>query len=122
MSRGEIVAIPQVGGLHPGMKDAPRESRGHQAHPQSISPCPKPTLFLDWLHAADSTSSDLTLQELVPEPTIYLIPEFETPERIADVVHELCEGIFVEQLTGWFHDTTTWPPDHSFDVFCRWFD
>ena len=37
MSRGEIVAIPQVGSLHRRMKDAPRESRGHQAHPQSIS-------------------------------------------------------------------------------------
>ena len=30
--------------------------------------------------------------------------------------------IFVEQLAGWFNDTTTWPLDRGFDVFCRWFD
>jgi hypothetical protein len=39
--------------------------------------------FLDWLHAANSTSSDLTLQELVLEPAIYLIPECDTPEEVA---------------------------------------
>ena len=78
--------------------------------------------FLDWLHAADATSSDLTLQELVLEPAIYLIPECDTPQEVADELHELCEQIFVEQLAGWFNDTTTWPPDRSFDVFCLWFD
>jgi hypothetical protein len=78
--------------------------------------------FLDWLHAADATSSDLTLQELVLEPAIYLIPECDTPQKVADELHELCEQIFVEQLAGWFNDTTTWPPDRSFDVFCRWLD
>ena len=78
--------------------------------------------FLDWLHGADSTSSDLTLRELGLEPTIYLIPECDTPEEVADVLHERCEEIFVEQLAGWFNDTTTWPPDRGFDVFCRWFD
>jgi hypothetical protein len=28
--------------------------------------------FLDWLHAADPSSRDLTLLDLVREPTIYL--------------------------------------------------
>ena len=59
--------------------------------------------FLDWLHAADSTSSDLTLGELVLEPAVYLIPECDTSEEVADVLHELCEQIFVEQLAGWFN-------------------
>ena len=56
--------------------------------------------FLDWLHGADSTSSDLTLQELVLEPAIYLIPECDTAEEVADVLHELCEENFVEQLAA----------------------
>ena len=43
-------------------------------------------------------------------------------EDIADILHELCEEMLVEQLAGWFNDTTTWPPDRNFDVFCRWFD
>ena len=31
--------------------------------------------FLDWLHAADRTSHELTSWDLVREPTTYLIPE-----------------------------------------------
>jgi len=78
--------------------------------------------FLDWLHTADPTSLELTLRELVQEPTVYLVPECDTNEDVAQVLRELCEKIFVEQLAGWYADRSTWPPDRSFDVFCRWFD
>jgi hypothetical protein len=78
--------------------------------------------FLDWLHAADPTSLELTLLDLVREPTIYLIRECDTNEEIAEVLSELCEDIFEEQLAGWYTDTSTWPPNRSFDVFCQWFD
>ena len=40
-------------------------------------------------------ASDLTLQELALEPAIYLIPECDTPQEIADELHGLCEEIFV---------------------------
>lgn len=78
--------------------------------------------FLQWLHAADSTSRRLTLPDLSREPTIYLIPECDTPADVEDVLHELCDEIFAEQLAGWYTDTETWPEDRSFDVFCQWFD
>jgi hypothetical protein len=78
--------------------------------------------FLEWLHAADPTSRRLTLSDLAREPIIYLIPECETPADVEDVLYELCEKIFTEQLAGWYTDTETWPQDRSFDVFCRWFD
>ena len=78
--------------------------------------------FLDWLHAADPTSLELTLLDLVREPTIYLIPECDTNEEIAEVLSELCEDIFEEQLAGWYTDRSTWSPNRSFDVFCHWFD
>lgn len=35
--------------------------------------------FLDWLQSVDSTSSELASADLGLEPTIYLIPECETP-------------------------------------------
>ena len=66
---------------------------------------PKPP-FLDWLHGADSTSSDLTLRELVLEPAIYLIPECDTPEEVADILHELCDEIF---SSSWQAGSTTQP-------------
>ena len=78
--------------------------------------------FLDWLHTVDPTSHGLTLRELSREPTIYLIPECDKEEDVSDVLRELCEEIFIEQLAGWFTDESSWPRDRSFDVFCRWFD
>jgi hypothetical protein len=78
--------------------------------------------FLDWLHTADPTSRRLTLGDLVREPTIYLIPECDTEEDVHQVLCELCEEIFVEQLAGWFRDEGSWPQDRSFEVFCLWFD
>jgi hypothetical protein len=78
--------------------------------------------FLDWLHAADPTSCELTLRDLAREPTIYLLPECDTEEDVRKVLAELCEEIFAEQLAGWFNDDATWPKDRSLEVFSRWFD
>jgi hypothetical protein len=78
--------------------------------------------FLDWLQAADPTSHEITLGEVCREPTIYLIPECDTDEELADVLRESCEELFEEQLAGWYRDTSTGPRDRSYDVFCEWFD
>jgi hypothetical protein len=78
--------------------------------------------FLDWLHSADPTSRHLTLPDLLREPRIYLIPECGTDADVRDVLREVCDEIFVEQLAGWFTDETTWPTNLDFDTFCRWFD
>ena len=63
--------------------------------------------FLDWLHAADPTSHEITSPDVCREPTIYLIPECDTDEELADVLRELCVEIFEEQLAGWYRDTST---------------
>ena len=41
---------------------------------------PKPP-FLEWLHAVDPTSASLTLTNLAPEPTIYLVVRVRRPRR-----------------------------------------
>ena len=78
--------------------------------------------FLDWLHSADPTSGGITRDEVGLEPTIYLIPECDRKDDLREVLEELCEEIFVEQLDSWFRDMTTWPTDRSYEAFCRWFD
>ncbi len=78
--------------------------------------------FLDWLHNADPTSIDITLDEVGLEPTIYLIPECDTNDDIREALEELHEEIFVDQLDGWFRDECTWPTNRSYEEFCRWFD
>lgn len=45
--------------------------------------------FLDWLRTADPTSRNLTLQELVREPAIYLIPEWDTSTEVNEVLREV---------------------------------
>src|ERR1700730_17948737 len=62
--------------------------------------------FLDWLHKADPTSHELTLQDVSREPTIYLIPECDTGAEVDEALRERCKEIFVEQLAGWFNDET----------------
>jgi len=62
---------------------------------------------------ADPTSGEISLPNLIQETTIYLIPECETDEEVADVLRALCEEIFEEQLAGWYTDTSTWPHDRS---------
>ena len=46
--------------------------------------------FLDWLHQADPTSAELTLEDLRHEPTIYLLPEYDTEQQNA--LHLLFEA------------------------------
>ena len=60
--------------------------------------------------------------ELVREPINYLIPECDMDDDVADVLHELCQKIFEEQLAGWYTDKSTWPRNRSLDVFCHWSD
>jgi len=78
--------------------------------------------FLDWLHAADPTSHGITLSDVAEEPTIYLIPACDTNEDLVDVLRELCEDIFEEQLDGWYRVPSSWPQDRSYAVFCQWFE
>ena len=70
--------------------------------------------FLDWLHSADPASRESHWDEVGQEPTIYRIPECDTKDEVREVLEELCEEIFVEQLDGWFRAMTTWPTDCSF--------
>jgi hypothetical protein len=76
--------------------------------------------FLDWLQRVDPTSAHLT--DLRLEPTIYLLPEWETDEQalehLADVSHE----IFEEELNGWYRVPSVWPDKQDLNAFIQWFE
>jgi hypothetical protein len=78
--------------------------------------------FLDWLHATDPTSIELTLLDMTRDPAVYLIPECDSDEDVLEILRNLCEYIFEEQLAAWYTETSVWPRDRSLDVFRRWFD
>jgi hypothetical protein len=58
--------------------------------------------FLDWLHRADPTSAELSLEDLRREPTIYLLPEYDTEEEAHGYLREYCSEIFEEELDSWY--------------------
>ena len=78
--------------------------------------------FLDWLHRVDPTSAQLTLEDLRREPTIYLLPEWETEDEALEHLAEVSSEIFIEQLNGWYRVPSVWPEDRELNAFLRWFD
>lgn len=55
--------------------------------------------FLDWLHRVDPTTTELGLEDLRREATIYLVPECDTEEEAPSIS---ASEIFEEQLDGWY--------------------
>jgi hypothetical protein len=78
--------------------------------------------FLDWLHRVDPTSAQLTLEDLRREPTIYLLPKWETEDEALEHLAEVSSEIFKEQLNGWYRVPSVWPEDRELNAFLRWFD
>ena len=78
--------------------------------------------FLDWLHRADPTSIELSLEDLRREPTVYLLPECENEEEARECLEEVCGQIFEEQLDGWYRVPSKWPNRRDLDAFDRWFE
>jgi hypothetical protein len=78
--------------------------------------------FWEWLHQTDSTSAHLSLNDLRQEPTIYLLPEYDTEEEARQYLQRRCKEILEEQLDGWHRVPAAWPSDRSFKNFKRWFE
>jgi len=56
--------------------------------------------FLDWLHRADPTSGDLTLEDLRRDPSVYLLPARDLEPDLEKCLKRFCKAIFEEQLDG----------------------
>jgi hypothetical protein len=78
--------------------------------------------FLDWLHAVDSSSREITLAGVRDDPSIYLLAECEDDREVRAAVRAIFDAIFVEQLEGWYGDRTTWPAHRTFGMFGKWFE
>lgn len=78
--------------------------------------------FLDWLHRVDATSSEISLEDLRRDPTIYLLPDYDTDEQAERHLRKHCREIFEEHLDGWYRVPSAWPPDRGIRVFKLWFE
>ena len=75
--------------------------------------------FLKWLQWADPTSRELTLADLRREPTIYLLPPYDTEEEALSQLEKVCAETFEEQLDGWYRVPSSSPVHRDFDTFQR---
>lgn len=78
--------------------------------------------FLDWLRRVDETSRHLTEDEFGQEPTIYLLPKWETDDEALKYLADVCDEIFQEQLNSWYRVPSVWPAQRDLKTFLLWFD
>jgi hypothetical protein len=78
--------------------------------------------FLEWLRSVDAGSADLTLEQLRLDPSIYLIPEYDTEAEAVEMLREVVSDIFEEQLTAWYDDRSAWPVRRDMAAFVNGFD
>jgi methylase of polypeptide subunit release factors len=53
---------------------------------------------LDWLHAVDPTSAEITIENLRKEPAVYPLAESESNEHAEKLLTKSCARIFEEPL------------------------
>jgi hypothetical protein len=65
--------------------------------------------FLDWLRGVDAANTELTLDDLAAEPTIYLLPAYDSEVAMTEYLSEVYADIFEEELNGWHSDEVDIP-------------
>ena len=75
--------------------------------------------YIEWARGVDD--SDVT-----PDPkgerTVYLVPEYGTPDEAWAIIEEGFDEIFTRELEGWHTDESAWPQERSFSMFKEWFE
>jgi hypothetical protein len=56
------------------------------------------------------------------EKTGYLVPEYETPKDVEEIVEHVWEFIFEEELAAWWTDQSAWPAPRTLALFRQHFD
>lgn len=78
--------------------------------------------FLDWLHAVDPSSVEVTLSELAMEPDVYLLPACESDAEFDRKLEKFFSAIFESLLEGWWTDRDAWPKNRTLARYRSWFE
>lgn len=58
----------------------------------------------------------------VPDPSLYLLPAWESEEEAERVLATLFPAIFESELELWCRDRSRWPEPRSLQLFRQWFE
>jgi len=61
------------------------------------------------------------MEGLAEEPSLYLIPTYDSEEEARSVLNERYAAIFEAELDLWCMDRSRWPQPRSFELFQQWF-
>ena len=83
----------------------------------------KPTQkFLDWLKSTDENMPELTLEQIRSNCSVFLVPEFDTPEAVVGYFDERYRQIFEAEVSSWEVPQTHWPHAMGLQAFWEFFD
>jgi hypothetical protein len=75
--------------------------------------------FMDWASSLDDSG---ILPDREGEKTIYLVPEYEDDFEAIEVLSQVYDIIFEEELLAWHTRESDWPKNRTFAMFREWFD
>lgn len=79
---------------------------------------------LEWVNAVAQKNGDmpLTLEQLRANPTVYLIPEADTPEQNMAYIGEKYAEIMEAELSSWVMSEDDFPENMSIETFWAFFE
>jgi len=77
--------------------------------------------FYGWLKTTGIEDETIGERKATAERTVYLIPACHYPDEVEEVVEDIFEEIFLQELKAWQSDSANWPDTADFDLFRRWF-
>jgi hypothetical protein len=75
--------------------------------------------YLEWAKTCPDSDPNMTIKNLGPEGTVYLIPETEGDSW--PWVRKNFLPVFEHELNAWYRDEAYWPKNRSFKEFQRFF-
>jgi hypothetical protein len=78
--------------------------------------------LVDWVRFNDPADPFITLDEAREDATVYLLPEVEGEAEYRDILAEIWDSIFEQELAMWYTDVDLWPHGRTLEMFWQWFD
>ena len=78
--------------------------------------------MIDWVNTLYTDSIESYTEHLTEDgASVYLIPEFESPDDVSEWLKDNFHFIFLQELAGWTEDESSFPPItwENFNAFCR---
>ncbi len=78
--------------------------------------------FLDWTQSLPDPLENLTLERLHDDCHAYLFPHWDAHEEREELLAEVYDFLFDQELFGWHRDARAFPRNRTLMGFREWFD